>query len=138
MSRLVLDCSVAMSWCFEDEADAYSDGVLSTLPAAEALVPAIWPLEVVNVLVAAERRRRLSEADSARFVELLGGLPIFVEDLPFARAAGPVLGLARRVGLSSYDAAYLELAMRSGLPLATRDDRLRRAARACGTALFGA
>jgi len=136
MTRLVLDCSVAMSWCFEDEADAESDRVLDALATCEALVPSVWPLEVANVLLVAERRDRLTPAASSRFLDLLGALPILVEEVPFERATSQVLAVARTSDLSAYDASYLELAMRTGSPLATRDERLKEACRATGVEVF--
>jgi predicted nucleic acid-binding protein len=138
VTRFVLDCSMTMAWCFEDEADAAADVVLDSLVDSEAWAPSIWPLEVANVLLVAERRGRLRPADSARFLQLLGGLPVTVEEPSRPRVQGPVLELARRTGLSSYDATYLELAMRLGAPLATRDRALRAAAIADGVPLHPA
>ena len=128
----VVDASVTLTWCFEDEVRPYSENVLDLFLGSSALVPSIWPLEIVNALVVGERRGRLTEAQTARFVQLLGELPIDVEELDLATAFGPVLATARAHGLSSYDAAYLELAARRGLPLASLDDRLVRAASAAG------
>ncbi|MEW6594772.1 MAG: type II toxin-antitoxin system VapC family toxin [Thermodesulfobacteriota bacterium] len=128
-AQFVVDASIVMSWCFADEADAYADGVLDRLAQDEALVPSIWPLEIGNVLLVAERRKRLSEADSARFLALLAELPIVVEPEPPQRMLREILGLARELGLSTYDAAYLDLAMRLGLPIATNDAALRKAAK---------
>jgi predicted nucleic acid-binding protein len=125
----VLDNSVAMSWCFEDECSEYADKVLERLQTEDAIVPAIWPLEVANVLVAAERRKRLTAADSTRFVKLLQDLPIVVAEQEPDRTLADVLALARASRLSSYDASYLDLAMTSGLPLATLDTNLQKAAR---------
>ena len=136
MKPFVLDCSVAMAWCFEDECDQYADAVLGALGKTEAIVPAIWPLEVANVLLVAERRKRLKKADTARFAELLNGLPIVVEWINSEHALTRVLANGREFGLSSYDAAYLELAMRQGLPLASRDKALRAASRKGGIRLF--
>jgi predicted nucleic acid-binding protein len=124
----VVDASVVMSWCFADEADGYADRILGRLAQDEALVPSIWPLEIGNVLLVAERRQRLSEADSVRFLALLAELPITVESEPPQRLLRETLALAREHGLSTYDASYLDLAMRAGLPLATSDAALRRAA----------
>jgi predicted nucleic acid-binding protein len=132
----VLDASVAMAWCFEDEGTPDADRVLSTLERDVALVPSIWPLEVANALCVAERRKRLQASDSARFAELLYALPITVEPAPLERVLGPVLALARAQGLSSYDAAYIELAMREGLLLATLDGRLRASAKRVGVRGF--
>ena len=126
-AQFVVDASVVMSWCFADEADAYADGVLDRLAQDEALVPSIWPLEIGNVLLVAERRKRLSEADSARFLALLAELPIVVESEPPQRMLREILALARELDLSTYDAAYLDLAMRLGLPIATNDAALRKA-----------
>ena len=125
----VVDNSVVMSWCFKDEEDRYADAVLDRLSEAAAFVPSIWPLEVVNVLLAAERERRLNEADSVRFVTLLSQLPIMVEYERPERIMQDLLALARTNTLSSYDASYLNLAMRKGVPLATLDTRLREAAK---------
>jgi predicted nucleic acid-binding protein len=135
--RFVVDNSVVMAWCFRDESDPYSDGVLESLSTSSALAPAIWPLEVVNVLLAAERRNRLAEADSIRFISLLNRLPIRVELQPSAEGlmAG-LLPVARKYGLSSYDASYLDLAMRNGLALATRDEKLKTAAKKARVALW--
>lgn len=135
---LVVDNSVVMAWCFGDVGGPYAEQVLEALADQEALVPAIWPLEVANVLVAAERRRRLTAADSARFLDLLGKLPITVLQEPPERTFGPILSLARETGLSSYDASYLDLAMREGLPLATLDEALAKTARSQGVGLFKA
>jgi predicted nucleic acid-binding protein len=108
----VLDTSVAMAWGFEDEATPYADHVLELLHEDVAVVPAVWPLEIANVLCVGERRQRLRAADSVRFAELVGALPITVDNARLDRALGIVLDLARRYHLTSYDASYLELAMR--------------------------
>ena len=136
--RLVLDNSIVMSWCFQDEASKYADAVLDALETSEAIVPSIWPLEVANVLLVAERKRRLSRADTARFVSLIRSLPILVEDETPDRILGEILALAREYGLSSYDASYLDLAIRTSLPMATLDQDLRKAAKRCGVALWKA
>jgi predicted nucleic acid-binding protein len=127
----VVDNSVVMSWCFQDESNRYADEILDRLEEATALVPAIWPLEVGNVLLIAERKKRLSQADSARFLILLFELPILVEQETPERMVREILALAREQKLSSYDASYLDLAMRRGLPLATLDANLSAAAKRC-------
>lgn len=132
----VVDCSVTMAWAFEDESTEQSDAVLDRLTTEEAIVPGIWPLEVVNVLLAAERRKRLTRAKVARFTEVLGSLPIIVDANGQDRAFSSVLPLAREARLSSYDAVYLELAMRLDVPLATTDADLRRAASEVGVDLL--
>lgn len=137
MTRFVLDCSVTMSWCFEDEADAFADRVLDMLDEdGEACVPSIWPLEVVNVLLVAERRGRSTPAASNRFLELLRALPIRVDPDVGLYAFGPTLAFGRDARLSAYDAAYLELAARKGVPLATHDARLREAALGRGVSML--
>jgi predicted nucleic acid-binding protein len=136
MSAFVLDASVAMSWCFEDEADAAGDAVLRRLAGESASVPGIWPLEVANVLLGAERRKRITAVESQRFLNLLEALPIEVDAQTASRASREILALGRAHGLSSYDAAYLELSARGGLPLATRDTRLAAAATSLGLTLL--
>jgi len=118
-----------MAWCFKDEASPYADAVLDSLSQAVAVVPAIWPLEVINILLVAERRKRLHESDSVRFISLLSQLPIMVDRSWPERMMKDLLTLGRANNLSGYDAAYLELAMRQGLPMATLDQRLLEAAR---------
>ena len=127
----VLDNSIVMTWCFEDEISSYAESILDSLESSTAKVPSIWPLEVGNVLLVAERRKRLSEADSARFLTLLNALPIQVEQETPERMTREILFLARELKLSTYDASYLDLAMREGLPLATLDKALRKAAKHC-------
>lgn len=124
----ILDASVVMAWCFEDEATAYADRMLEMLDQDIAHVPAIWPLEVANAVLMGERRQRLTAADALRFIELVRTLPITVDHAPLERALGTVLLLARALAISSYDASYLELAIREGLPLATQDRKLGAAA----------
>jgi predicted nucleic acid-binding protein len=136
VSRFVLDCSVTMGWCFEDEADAYADAILDRLVEASALVPALWPMEVANVLLMAERRGRLPRGEAERFLELLAALPIRVEARPAAPDA--LVGLGRVHGLTAYDAVYLDLALVAGIGLASRDAALHRAAEAAGVPLIGA
>ena len=86
--RFVLDNSIVMAWCFEDESDAVADVILESFEQSKAMVPAIWPLEVGNVLLVAERRGRLSEADSVRFLSMLSSLPIHSEPETSQRKCG--------------------------------------------------
>ena len=136
MSRFVLDCSVTMAWCFEDELDAYAVAVLRALTTGAAVVPPLWALEVTNVLLVAERRRRVTPAAAARFIELLGELPLTVADPDGPGDLGDLLSLGRAHRLSAYDVAYLRVARRNRLALATRDASLRTAARSAGVAVF--
>lgn len=129
MQEFVIDNSVVMSWCFQDETNKYADDVLGFLEEGIAYVPAIWPLEVSNVLLVAERRKRLSQADSSRFISLLNELPIIVDQESPERMLSEILALAREYKLSSYDASYLDLAMRKGLPVATTDMNIIAAAK---------
>ena len=133
--HFVVDNSVVMSWCFKDETDNYGDAILEKLTAGVASVPSIWPLEVVNVLVVAERQKRLSESDSIRFLTLLSQLPIIVE-YEHPEMMKDLLALARSNNLSSYDASYLDLAIRKGIPLATLDNKLIDAARRIGVPIL--
>ena len=135
MNRFVIDSSVVMAWCFEDETDKYADSVLDLLADSEAIVPSIWPFEIANVLLVAERRKRLTAAASLQFIKMLDELPITVDHESSDRAFSEILFIGRQQGLSSYDAAYLELAMREGTPLATRDEKLRKASEKCGVKL---
>jgi predicted nucleic acid-binding protein len=128
LSAYVLDCSVTMAWAFREDVTPATVRLLEALPEDQALVPVVWPLEVVNVLMVAERGGRLTRADVQQFVDLLQSLPISVDNHSDRHAFEGVLPLARDTGLSAYDASYLELAMRLGLPLATLDEKLKRAA----------
>ena len=128
-NTFVVDNSVVMSWCFKDETNNYADTVLDKLSEATAIVPSIWPLEVVNVLLVAERRKRLKQADSVRFITLLSQLPIVVEHEWPEKMMADLLALGRATNLSSYDASYLDLAMRKDCPIATLDNRLMDAAK---------
>jgi predicted nucleic acid-binding protein len=130
----VIDASVAMAWCFEDEATPATEAVLDLLGNDHVVVPAIWPLEVANVLLVAERRGRLTEAQASRFLELLAQLPINVDTSPTDMAG--IVATGRRHTLSSYDAAYLHLAERLGATLATLDKPLAKAARKAGVQLL--
>ncbi|WP_197075654.1 type II toxin-antitoxin system VapC family toxin [Leptospirillum sp. Group II 'CF-1'] len=113
-----------------------SSNVWQPEAAGEAFVPAIWPLEVGNVLLVAERKRRLSEASIIRFLALVNNLPITVEQETPERMLKEIVSLARENGLSTYDASYLDLAMRLGLPLSTKDKVLLKAAKKCQIPVF--
>ena len=132
----VLDCSMTLAWCFADEASPLTDGVRDRLADLGAVVPGIWPLEVANVLLVAERRGRLDQARSLRFISLLRQLPIIVDVETDRRAFTEIGQVARAYDLSAYDAAYLELAIRRGLPLASKDLKLLKAAQAAGVPEF--
>lgn len=135
----VLDNSVTMRWFFGDgraEELAYAGAVLDALAGAGAQVPVTWGLEVSSALARAEARNLVTEARSSAFLGLLSGLDIQRDDATFAHALTSTLHLARRYRLSSYDASYLELALRMGLPLATLDEDLRKASDRAGVPSF--
>ena len=127
----VIGNSVIMAWCFKDETSQYADHILDRLEDSAGFVPSIWPLEVCNVLLVAERKKRIGEAGSTRFIALLSELPIIVEQESPERMIKDIFPLARKHKLSSYDASYLDLAMRKGLPIATLDKNLIAAAKRC-------
>ena len=133
----VVDASVTLAWCFGDEESDLAERVLDRLAGEEALAPAIWPLEVANALRTAERRGRLELADLAQVRELLTALPVRIEGVSLDAALGEVSELARALELTAYDAAYLALAARRGLALATVDQQLRRACARAGVELAG-
>lgn len=134
---IVVDASVALAWCFSDESSATADHAAVALRGSGAVAPPVWPLEVGNALLAAERRRRLTEAGVATACHLIAELQVEVEEADVELSLGAVVDLARSHGLSTYDASYLETAIRRGLPLATLDARLAAAAQASGVPLIG-
>jgi predicted nucleic acid-binding protein len=135
-SGFVLDPSTALAWCFPDEHAAYPQSVLDSLATGQALVPSLWPLEIANAFLMVERRGRSTQANTVNWTTYLASVPIAIDDETNAHAWSNTLNLARVHGLTSYDAAYLELALRKGLPLATLDQKLRAAAVAVGVPLY--
>ncbi len=131
----VLDNSVVMAWVLGEQ-DARADRVMDLLAEGEALVPGVWPLEFTNALMVAERHGRITGAEAVRACELVLALPIRVVPEAPAHVFAALLALARDQRLSVYDASYLDLAMREGLPLATLDEGIRDAARRCGVPLL--
>ena len=139
MIKFVLDNSVAMRWLLSTRKKAdqsYANKVLQGMVDCEALVPHLWHLEATNVLLSAEKRGELSIGDVERFVSQLEKLPIQVDPLTAQQAFGRILSLARSYRLSSYDASYLELVIREGLPLATLDKNLLKAAKKAEVPLY--
>lgn len=130
----VLDASIALCWAFADEDHPVAAAALDHLETSEAKVPGVWWFEVRNSLVVNERRGRLSETETASFLRNLAQLSIHIDRDP---AEASLLSLARQHRLTVYDAAYLELAQRDGVMLATLDVALRRAASAVGVPLLG-
>lgn len=136
-ASFVLDCSITMAWLFHDEATPRTSALLNRLAAETALVPAWWFIEVTNVLAMAERRGRITPAQSDAFIADLGKLAFERDDEAPSRAFTHLLPLCRTHRLTSYDAAYVDLAIRRRLPLATLDDDLRKTARKLGIGLLG-
>ena len=137
--NFVLDNSVTMRWFFGDGKPrelAYAVKVLDAMKRASALVPATWGLEVANVIARAEAKALVTEARSGEFLEMLEGVDIEVDSATFEHALSDTLQLARRYRISAYDASYLELALRRGVPLATLDDDLQKAAKKAGVKKF--
>jgi predicted nucleic acid-binding protein len=138
---LVLDNSVAMRWCFKDGSEddlIYAENVLDSLTSGNTfLVPNLWHLEVVNVLVRAEKRQWLDAGQVQEFLSLMQKLPLKVDAETAQKAMSETFALAREYNLSAYDAAYLELALRYKVPLATLDVDLRKAANKINVSVFG-
>ena len=128
---------MTVAWCFQDEATPFTEAALNELARSAVIrVPAIWPLEVANALLAAERKKRITIAQVTAFLRSLEAFPISIDPTPTGLAFDRILLLARQQSLTEYDASYLELAIRESLTIATLDDSLRRAARAVGVELF--
>jgi predicted nucleic acid-binding protein len=132
LSRFVVDCSIALSWCFEDEAATETDILLDRVREEGGVVPGLWHLELANVLLQAEKRRRITAEDVATRLRLIADLPILTDQETTARAWQDILSIARVERLTTYDAAYLELAIRLGAALLTKDDALIQAAQRRG------
>ena len=129
MTEFVLDCSVAIAWVFDDQASDATDALLRELQGSgRAVVPPLWHLEFGNVLIQAERRQKLTAAETSQRLAFFADLPIATDTAIGANLRSGIVRLARRTSLTTYDASYLELASRRGLALATRDKALRNAA----------
>jgi len=133
----VLDASIALSWCFADEANPLSNALLEKLETEIAYVPELWPLELGNILVSAARKKRITYAKIAEFLALLENTNIQIDKETSGRAFHEILALAHAEKLTTYDAAYLELAMRLGLPLASKDNQLCDTAARLGLKVLG-
>jgi predicted nucleic acid-binding protein len=133
----VLDTSIALAWCFEDEQTEPVMNLLDRVTETGAFAPSLWPLEALNGLLVAERKKRIQAGLRHRYADFLRDLPIRVDTETADKAWTATVELAERHRLSLYDAAYLELALRRNLPLATLDKDLAKAAKALGTTVFG-
>ncbi len=133
----ILDCSLAMAWLFGDESTAATRELLDRLETEAGVVPALWFLEVTNVIAIAERTKRITTTDSDTFISKLSRLPLEIDAESPGRAFDDLLPLCRAHRLTSYDAVYLELARRRSLPLATLDAPLRKVGKKLGIKLLG-
>lgn len=137
MSEFILDCSATLPWVFASEATAATDALLDDLAGGgRAWVPGLWHLEVANVLLGAQRRGQIDKAGVEKFLATLRALDIEVDDETVSVAWTRTLALGEAHALTAYDAAYLELALRKGLPLASLDARLRKACAKVGGELM--
>jgi predicted nucleic acid-binding protein len=135
--RLVLDNSVSSAWCFRDESNSYTEAILQTATKdGGAVAPALWPIELANVLVVAERRKRITTEQREAFLKNLADLDIEIQTITTAQIFQQEMSLAIAHRLSVYDATYLGVAIRQQLPLATQDKQLIRAANDVGVAIF--
>ena len=133
----VLDASMALAWALPDETSVQADRFLSRVTARDVLwVPSLWWYEVANALIVAERRKRLTEADGIQLRELYGALPIKTDMISNPEGVERIRTLAREYNLSAYDGAYLELALRKGLGLATVDLNLQSASQKAGVRIL--
>jgi predicted nucleic acid-binding protein len=135
---LVLDCSAVIAWLFPDEGDPFGLSLIDMIPIMRAHVPVIWRLEVTNALLMAERRGRLTQSDTAELLAIVNSVQTVLDREDLQGRMHQIISLGRAHKLSAYDAAYLELAMRLGVPIATLDDSLLQAAAAVGVKTFEA
>jgi predicted nucleic acid-binding protein len=138
VTDIVIDASVVLAWCFRDERTEVTGRLLERARIEAIAVPILWHLEIANVLALAERRGRITMAESAELIALLETLEIVVDEETWSRAFGRILDLSREERLTAYDAAYLELAMRLGIPLASKDHDLCDAAERVGVTVLRA
>lgn len=134
--NFVLDASITLAWCFADQATPETTRLLERLESESAIVPGLWTLEVGNILIAAEKRKRISYANIKEFLALLENLDIEIDSETGSRGLHDIIFLAHSEKLTTYDAAYLDLAMRYGLPLATKDTALIHAAKRVGVKII--
>ena len=136
MSAVVIDTSIALTWCFQDEASPETDRLFERVRDDGAIVPGLWYLELSNVLLQAEKRGRITASDVAMRLDLIAELPISIDQETTMRAWREILTMARTQGLTTYDATYLELAVRRGLPLLSKDNELAQAAERLGVVVL--
>ena len=134
---LILDCSIVMAWCFDDESTPETNQIQDRMANEAAVVSGLWYLEISNVLALAEKRKRITSEGSQQFLQLLTVFDIQVDDDAPRRAFGHLLPLCRTHGLTSYEAVYLDLLIRRQIPLASLNDPLRKAATTLGLPVLG-
>jgi predicted nucleic acid-binding protein len=137
VAAFVLDCSVTLAWFLPGERTSHTEALLDRVTEGGGLVPSLWRLEVANVMLAAERRNRITQAHRQTALAALRHLPIHIDPETSDHAWTGTLNLAAANGLTLYDAAYLELSLRTNLPLATLDHALSKAAQTVGVAVLG-
>lgn len=130
----ILDCSVAITWCFEDEKNEHSKFVLNYCMKHGAIVPYLWKLEITNTLLVSEKRNRLHIADTVKFIDLYNSLPLNISNFNFS--IHEITQTARSNNLTTYDTTYLLTAMHEGLPIATNDKVLIKACHNNGVPLL--
>lgn len=125
-----------MTWCFEDERNDFADSILEALQDSKAIVPTLWSFEVANVLLMAQKNKRITEVQVANFIDALSALPIEIDESTTSKAMHSIFALAATSDLTIYDAAYLELALREKIPLVTLDKGLIKAAKKLNVSLI--
>jgi predicted nucleic acid-binding protein len=138
LKGIVVDASVTLAWCFPGEASNYAEQVLAALEEQPIVVPVLWLSEVANGVLVGERRKRLKQPEIRRFIELLRVLPISLDERNGIANIANVLSLGKEYAISAYDAAYLDVALRHAVPLATLDEGLLKAGEKAGVEIFRA
>lgn len=133
-NKFVLDCSVAIAWCFEDETTPYTETVLSSLNITNAIVPKLWYIEIVNVLLMAQKKGRINDNGIFHFLSLLEKLPIISDETNVTMV--DLVMLSQKYQLTSYDGCYLNLCLQYNLPLATLDKKLISAVQEAGGKIY--
>jgi predicted nucleic acid-binding protein len=136
VAGLVIDASIALAWGLPDEASTYAEAALAAVERGIVYAPELWPYEIANGLVIAYRRQRITAGDEQIFLTGLAQLTIRLERMDELATIRQGTAAAMRFGLTAYDAAYVDLALRERLPLATLDERMQKAAIEAGVALF--
>jgi predicted nucleic acid-binding protein len=131
----VLDCSVALAWCLPDEQSDYAAQTLDLLLDQQAIVPSLWHLEVINVLLMAQRRNRLEKNKISNILQTLSHLNISTDKKHIEINEPNFISFAVKHQITSYDAAYLYLARRENIPLATLDKKMKQIAQNLGVFL---